>query len=156
MEHYFADVQFGGWALAANDTKRLLVECRKPIKRPIKAVLIYGDTVVGKTTLARAYEDGLGFNRLELDFICMRHAICIAPDPDKNQTYWEFIDQEVRAWLTRWINTDVVLDGRTFAHDQLLEPTRAMLRELGWQDIEEIHITERNFDLTWEMRGRRT
>jgi len=146
LSQFFEKIQFGGIAVAPNDTNRRLIQCRGPKSFPTQAMLIFGDPGAGKTTMAFGLEYGRGFNRLSLDDVFHTwyfHAPKDVRDNGrlKEASFKPYELEAVESWASALRNTDIVIEGgRIRDRYNQRDKVVAILQKLGWENILEVRL----------------
>lgn len=161
---YFGSVlEFGG-AVSPDNSYRQVFWLSQPKPNPAKAVLVYGDGGVGKTSYAKELALGESYEHLQLDQIFVEWRIVKEPSelmsvcgfvdqvwseasPDRRrdrlhrqQIYLNYHEQYIHRWLNARVNRDVVIEG----YDPKYPVYRAMLekcfQQLGWTSPQFVHL----------------
>jgi len=143
---HFKKIKEKGLALTPDGSKRYIFHLSKPKSTRPEAVLIYGDGLTGKTTLAMTY---FGYQFLGTDGISTNwrfenkenlESIAWFTKIVRGQIYQEYIDYHLK-WFDGWIknvkNLDIVIEG----YDLVYEDLRGEIikRLIDW-DVKEIKL----------------
>ena len=151
---YFKKIENKGPALSPDGSKRFIFHLSEPAPKPAQAVLIYGVSGTGKTTLAKRM---FGFDHLQLDQVFADYLMStfrngyprIASVSDfvdgldtHKERYLKRHADHIETWLSSRVNRNVVIEG----YDMLKDDYRAMAvgiaKKLGWKTIEEKHLVK--------------
>jgi len=146
LSQFFEKVEFGGLAATPNNTDRRLIQCRGPKPVPARAVVIYGESLAGKTTMALGLELGKGFARLSLDDVFCTwyfHAPKDIRDVGKlkNTAYKPYELEFIDRWAAERTNTDIVIEGGRLrdGYNQR-DKVISILRNRGWENVVEVGL----------------
>ena len=155
LRPHFDTITVNGYAISPDASKRLLVQCRSPKPTRARAVLVYGPPRSGKSTYGRMLARTQGFIHLQTDFV---YVSWFYNNTNKifNAGYtakmmrgkcYDDIMSERLATLKRWLlhnqARDIVIEGYDLSFDDEREQVKLLLRELGWQQIEEVSLPAR-------------
>lgn len=151
VKRYFKVVESKGKTSSPDNSNRFIYHLKEPIKNPPKAVLIYGEGNTGKSFSATEL---LGYEIIRLDDVFIwwatAHRDCsdtsivrlveraMASETLKKE-YLDFHRDWLRKRLIRGFN--VVIEGYDMINIEHRNMVIELLKELGWTDIEERHLT---------------
>ena len=151
---YFKKIERKGQAVSPDGSKRFIYHLSEPNPKPAKAVLIYGKSGTGKTTIAGGMFD---YNHLQLDQVFVDYLIStFRGGYPKITSISDFVDgleshkerylkrhsDHIAKWLSIRVNRDVVIEGYDMIKDDYRAMVVGIIKKLGWADIEERHLIE--------------
>jgi hypothetical protein len=134
---YFGKIERKEDSLSPDNSQRYIYHLSQPKRIDSKALLIYGSSNVGKTTMAMEYE-AIGYKRLSLDIVFMAwykqnhkrmnipysvRAFADKITGELKDEYLEFHKRYIKKWLRDKIGHNIVIEG----YDLSEQPYRKMV-----------------------------
>ena len=146
---YFNKIELKENSISPDSSKRYIFHISEPKKLPSKALILYGPSNVGKTTMAHEHE-ALGYHYLSTDLIFMsfykaKHKDISIPysvrgfvdkiSDETRKDYHKFHMNYIKKWLLDKIGHDIVIEGYDISDSQYRCKLKRLLTEWELNEI---------------------
>jgi len=142
VSKHFNKIEEKGLALTPDISKRYIFHLSEPITPVPKAVIIYGDSATGKTTLATTFINYklIMTDNINISWIMANRNSLFSAHWNANlargnysSDYINFFINHISGLLSGCVNKNVVIEGYDLTFDDLRTPIVEHLKSKGWQ-----------------------